>query len=312
MLHLLWNITMTEKVNTNTRRMLSVWTRLRNGGKLNLSSTSNTLCLVWWQRTDERWCASRQRFTFFSISISLQPLDWCFLAKRGLQRRGSIGLCRRKVFMTKVQRNSKFCPTKFCSLNSAVMHCHTIVLHFTLIYRGISPSSAARAIPHTSLCFAFFLSQHARNKRYFLFTLYSITPFLPPLSRSRFYWHWILIGDARETYRSTLNCHLSHTTLIVKSNPWWQIRWCEQWGFRDWSCGKCTNINVFFHWVMDIVKTDCTVRLIPLMLSVVVKGGSSLSGCEGLDAEVSLWLRSIHWRPCQSLEMAFTPRPLRL
>lgn len=88
--------------------------------------------------------------------------------------------------MTKVQRNSKFSPTKFFSLNSAVMHCHTIVLHFTLIYRGISPSSAARAIPHTPLLFAFFLSQHARNKRYFLFTLYSITPFLPPLSRSRF------------------------------------------------------------------------------------------------------------------------------
>lgn len=41
-----------------------------------------------------------------------------------------------------------------------------------------------------------------------------------------------------------------------------------------------------------IVKTDCTVFLIPLMLFVVLKGSSLLSGCEGLDAEVSLWLRS--------------------
>jgi len=55
---------MSGKVNHQHSHKVVVWTDLRNGGKLNLSSSSNTLRLVWCQRTDEWWCASHRGRSF--------------------------------------------------------------------------------------------------------------------------------------------------------------------------------------------------------------------------------------------------------
>ncbi len=138
------------------------------------------------------------------------------------------------------------------TLQSCIVTQSCYISHsFTVVF----PLLAWRGRFLTLLCalLSFYLNMHETKGTFFSLSTAS-HHFCLHLAGAGFYWHWILIGDARETYRSTLNCHLSRTTLIVKSNPWWQIRWCEQWGFRDWSCGKCTNINVVFHWVMTLWK----------------------------------------------------------
>lgn len=152
--------------------------------------------------------------------------------------------------MTKVQRNWKFCPTKvlFPQLCSYALPHKRVTFHTHLpwYFHGRFLS-----LPCSSL--SFYLDAHETKVTFFSLSTAS-HHFCLHLAGACFFGTEYWSAMPEKSYRNTLNCHLSRTTLIVKSNIWWEIRWCERWEFRVRSCRKCTRINVVFHWVMTLLK----------------------------------------------------------
>lgn len=216
--------------------------------------------------------------------------------KQALQRRGlevcAVGRCSWWKFQSFAQQSSVPSTLQSCIFTQTCYISHLFTVVFPLLMR--------RGRFLTRLCapLSFYLSVRETKGTFFSVFTASHHHCLH-LAGACFYWHWILIGDARETLQEHFELSsLSHHFNSEIDDKYGGVNKEELRSVR--TRRKCTCINAVFSQGHDIVKTDHT---------------DAFCHSQGRFIIVRVFrcwcLRSTHRRPCQSFAMAFTPRSLR-